>query len=170
MFRFAAVVTLLGALSLTAGADDEPKATGKAGKKGKLAGKYDADRLPEMILERFDTNKDGKLSKAEAPDRMKDRFAELDKNKDGFLDKDELKAMARMFAQAAKGKFGDKLREKLGAAVPAGNDFNTFDKDADGRITRAEAQGTSLEKDFDKIDTSKDGKIDPKEFAAYRKG
>lgn len=100
---------------------------------------------------------------------MKDRFTELDKNKDHVLDKDELKSMARLLGAAAKGKFGEKTREKKGAVQPGGNDFNSFDKDADGRITRAEPKDASIERDFDKIDTNKDGKIDPKEFAAYRK-
>jgi len=169
MFRFASVVILLGALSWSAGAEDEPKAKGKFAKKGNAAGKYDADRMTNIILERFDKNKDGKIGKDEAPERMKDRFGELDKNQDGAIDKDELKAMARLLGAAAKGRFGDKLRDKLGSTPPANSDFNTFDKDADGRVTRSEAKGTSLDKDFDKIDTNKDGKIDPKEFAAFRK-
>jgi Ca2+-binding EF-hand superfamily protein len=69
-------------------------------------GKLDADELKagrEMvinervgaILRRLDADKDGKISKKEARGMVKDHFDELDKNKDGFVDKEELLAAAR---------------------------------------------------------------------------
>jgi len=48
-------------------------------------------------LETFDKDEDGKISKEEAPDRLKDRFDENDKNSDGFLDKEEQAAMFEAF-------------------------------------------------------------------------
>ncbi len=42
------------------------------------------------MLEEWDTNKDGKISKAEAPDRMQAQFEKYDTNNDGFLTMDEL--------------------------------------------------------------------------------
>jgi hypothetical protein len=39
-----------------------------------------------------DADGDGKLSLEEAPDRMKERFAEIDSNGDGFIDEEELAA------------------------------------------------------------------------------
>ena len=45
--------------------------------------------LVSRLLE-FDTNKDGKLSKAEAPGRLQGIFERADTNKDGFLTRDEL--------------------------------------------------------------------------------
>ncbi|MBT7982059.1 MAG: hypothetical protein HN584_05780 [Akkermansiaceae bacterium] len=48
-------------------------------------------------LETFDKDEDGKISKEEAPDRLKDRFDEVDKNSDGFLDKEEQAAMFEAF-------------------------------------------------------------------------
>ena len=52
------------------------------------------ERIDHMLGE-WDTNGDGKLSKAEAPERMAAQFDQLDTNHDGFLDKDELLANAR---------------------------------------------------------------------------
>ena len=51
-----------------------------------------AERV-EHMLEEFDTNKDGKLSKDEVPEGMRDRFDAADTNHDGFLDLEELKRM-----------------------------------------------------------------------------
>ena len=45
----------------------------------------------------LDTDKDGRISKDEAPDRMRERFDMIDANSDGFLDKEEQEALiARM--------------------------------------------------------------------------
>lgn len=56
----------------------------------------------EAILGRImqaDTNGDGKLSAEEAPERMKPRFDAIDRNSDGFADKEEIKAMLSRFLQ-----------------------------------------------------------------------
>ena len=76
------VVMLLMAVGLfTTGAMAQEKP-----KKGDKAG----------MLEKLDTDKDGKLSKAEvdASDKgsLKEKFAVIDTNKDLYLDKEELKA------------------------------------------------------------------------------
>jgi len=48
------------------------------------------ERVKHMI-EEFDTNKDGKISREEAPERMlSSQFDAMDKNHDGFVDKEEL--------------------------------------------------------------------------------
>ncbi|QNI37614.1 EF-hand domain-containing protein [Edaphobacter albus] len=47
------------------------------------------DRAKHM-LDEWDTNKDGKIAKAEAPDRMQQQFESIDTNHDGFLTEDEL--------------------------------------------------------------------------------
>ena len=43
----------------------------------------------------FDTNKDGKLSKDEIPERMQGIFARADADKDGVLSGDELRTAMR---------------------------------------------------------------------------
>lgn len=48
------------------------------------------------LLDEFDTDKDGKLSSAEAPDGLRARFSAADLNHDGVLDREEL---LQMFAQ-----------------------------------------------------------------------
>ena len=53
-----------------------------------------APGIPAKILERFkaaDANGDGKLSRDEAPDRIKPNFDRLDANGDGLIDLEELK-------------------------------------------------------------------------------
>ena len=44
----------------------------------------------DHLLDEWDTNKDGKIGKAEAPDRLQQQFESIDTNHDGVLDKEEL--------------------------------------------------------------------------------
>ncbi|BCX50242.1 hypothetical protein HAHE_41500 [Haloferula helveola] len=46
-------------------------------------------------LSRIDTDGDGKISKEEAPERMKERFDMIDSNGDGFIDKAEQEEMIK---------------------------------------------------------------------------
>ena len=56
----------------------------------------------DSILERRDTNKDGKISKKEAGDRWERTYAPLDKNKDGYVDKKELAELANRFGGGSR--------------------------------------------------------------------
>lgn len=69
-----------------------------------------ADRV-EHLLDEWDTNKDGKLSKAEMPDRMQAQFDQIDTNHDGFADKAELLAWFTSNQPAQRGP-GDGARPK----------------------------------------------------------
>lgn len=58
----------------------------------------------EELLEKMDSNKDGKLSKKEIKGPLKNDFARIDDNKDGFITKEELK-------KAPKPKRGPKRKK-----------------------------------------------------------
>ena len=71
------------------------------------------------MLSEFDTNKDGKLSRDEVPDGLRARFADADKNGDGFLDASELQLM---FAAMPPGGLGRRpeAQENHGDQQPKG--------------------------------------------------
>ena len=86
-------------------------------------GKVDQEELrPDFVggmiarmMER-DENKDKKLSKEEAGERMEESFADADKNKDGGLDEAELRAY---FSERFRGGFGGRGGE--GGRRPGGD-------------------------------------------------
>ena len=64
---------------------------GPGGAKGARLADLNPEAAMKRILDRFDTNHDGKLQKDELPRPLQERFDELDTNKDGALDESELK-------------------------------------------------------------------------------
>ena len=139
------------------GADDKPKKPAEKPAADSAA----VERRVNDVFARMDTNKDGKISKAEAKNFIAQNFERIDANKDGYIDKDELRRfVARNLA--ARGRGGP-------FAGAQGPDFDALDKNADGRLTREELKGTPYADKFDEIDTNKDGKIDKKEWAAWVK-
>ncbi len=129
-----------------------------------------AEAIVNSILERMDANKDGKISKAEAKNRIADAFDMADTNKDGFLDRKELLALAQRFGpMPPPGRPGMPGGFRPGQFGPRPDplDFDALDKNADGRLTRDELRATRFIDNFDAIDKNKDGKIDPYVWAAY---
>lgn len=57
------------------------------------------DRFMAYLMQQ-DKNGDGKLSKEEAPERMRENFAQVDANGDGQADEKELRQMAERFTRA----------------------------------------------------------------------
>jgi Ca2+-binding EF-hand superfamily protein len=78
--------------------------------------------------------------------RIYDFLRKLDKNHNGKIDPDELKAARRML-----------LEDRVDSII------KELDKDKDGKISRKEARGL-IKKHFDQIDTNKDGYIDREEL------
>jgi Ca2+-binding EF-hand superfamily protein len=105
--------------------------------RGMQAGMTPAERFKAM-----DKNNDGKVSRAEFLG-LPTMFDRIDANKDGVLDKDELKPLV--------------------AQGPAGTRIMAMDKNGDGKVSRSEYLGP-IEM-FDRLDTNADGQIDKDEAA-----
>jgi Ca2+-binding EF-hand superfamily protein len=95
-----------------------------------------------MLIEMSDAHED---SVAEVQ-RAYDILRKLDKNRDGKIDPDELKAERTRL-----------LKSRVDAL------FKQLDTNNDGRISRAEAKG-QIREDFDEIDRNRDGFIEPEEL------
>lgn len=112
------------------------------------------------VLEKLDTNADGRISEDEAPERMKKAFSKLDGNGDGAIDATELKA--------ARSKREGGPAKKSAESGPAASElFTRFDSDSDGKITEEEAP-ERMKRHFGRIDANSDGGVDAKEMAAAR--
>src|SRR6266545_2189677 len=75
-------------------------ATDVDGQQPKKEGRID----PAKLIEQYDKNKDGFIDRDEAPEMLKNRFDQIDANKDGKLSKDELQKFAER--QGKEGKVG----------------------------------------------------------------
>jgi HlyD family secretion protein len=77
---------------------------GQAGAKpGGQGGPGGARPDPAQFFKSSDTNGDGKLEKSEMPSFLQSRFADLDKNSDGFVDKSEFNAVVAAMRAAGGG-------------------------------------------------------------------
>jgi len=122
----------------------------------------------------FDANGDGKLSKAELPERMQGIFERADENKDGFLTADEIRKFAA--AQAATtqpgGPEGRGGREG-GRREGFGRDMNfirmdpvlaAVDTNGDGILSADEIRNAA--KSIRTLDADGDGKVSREELMA----
>jgi Ca2+-binding EF-hand superfamily protein len=101
-------------------------------------------------LKQFDKDKDGKVSKAEYPERMARMFDAYDADKDGFVTKEEY-----------HGYLAGVLR------LPPEETIKHFDKNNDGKISKEEASG-AIEQGFDRIDSDNDGQLTKDEIEKAR--
>lgn len=76
-------------------------ACGPTAKRKPSKGKAIAKKIIGRIKE-ADKDGDGKISKEEAPDRLKKHFDKVDKNDDGYVDKAEVRGMLRHRKQASR--------------------------------------------------------------------
>lgn len=83
-----------GVLEATELAPSRPQRGGGGGGRG---GWGDASSIVDRIMER-DADKDKKLSKEEAGERMAGMFGQVDTDKDGFLSRSEVETMAKQWS------------------------------------------------------------------------
>ena len=102
------------------------------------------DELATMLMA-FDRNKDGRLAKSEAPERLQGLFARLDENTDGVLTAEEIKkgAAAQPLQTPARGR--GEGREGEGRGGPPRRDafYAALDKNGDGVLSADEIAGAA---------------------------
>ena len=99
----------------------------------------------------LDVNKDGALEKSEVKGRLAKSFDEIDANKDGKVTKDELKA-------GWQARRADRQAQKLAR----------IDTDKDGKVSWAESEAVAKAR-FDKADANHDGFLDTTELSQGHK-
>ena len=128
------------------------------------------------MFERLDTNKDGKITRAESKKLADERFTSMDTNKDGAIVEAEIKAAhEKMRAEWQKkqsaNKSGDKSADEPSRKGPGhgahhghhkgpgpGGFFAKLDTNKDGKVTRAEADVAETTR-FNKFDKNADGAV-----------
>ncbi len=130
-----------------------PGGSGFGGGPGPMMGFGPADgHGAEALFDKFDTNKDGKISKAEVDAAEADQLKKYDKDGDGTLSLSEYQAL-----------FDDQMHEPMVRA------FQAFDRDGDGKVTIDELTGR-LDRLVQRLDHNNDGVIDQNELAGPHMG
>jgi len=148
-------------------ASEMPKAP-KADAESAGAGKDKGRAEMREKLKAADTDNDGKLSEAEYaagfPNAPVERFAKLDRNSDGFVDRsDREDAEAAVGEKKKKGEAAQKVgKVPADTATYITNLVAKHDADKDGKLTKAELEAAKPgfpEKTFAEIDHDKDGAL-----------
>lgn len=141
-----------------------PEGRDRRGPEGEGGGNVIEETVKTLMA--FDANGDGKLSKAELPERMQGLFDRADENKDGFLTIDEIRKLAT--AQAAPAGQGD--REGRRGDGP-GREMNfirmdpvfaAIDTNGDGILSAEEIRNSATS--IRKLDIDGDGKVTREEL------
>jgi Ca2+-binding EF-hand superfamily protein len=119
-----------------------------------------------------DADNDGVVSLREyvgAPERRDDRsmrFDEMDRDEDGFVERQEWRGTFQSFSLADRNEDGRiALREYLNTVTEiAPQEFLTLDRNRDGFLSRAEWSGSR--ESFARWDRNGDGRVSRSEFAA----
>ena len=118
---------------------------------------------PEQLLNLWDKNKDGFVDKEELPAQIQPFFEQFDRDGNGKLDVKELGQLLetlkkrRSQQDAQQGKAKGK-NNNVDSEVDAL--LRRLDTNKDGKISRDEAAGRPLAKAFSQLDKNKDGYLD----------
>ncbi len=91
--------------------------------------------------------------------RTRERFARIDKNSDGTIDAAEIEAAMAAMGEG-RGRFGDRMRQRMNARV---------DGNQDGKVTRQEALDR-VRRGFQRMDLDGDGRITDSDLPPMMRG
>jgi Ca2+-binding EF-hand superfamily protein len=123
-----------------------------------------ADDLTDTLMA-FDRNSDGRLDRAEVPERFQGLFDRADANKDSALTRDELKQSASATVQEAPGRGrGGEGRREFGRGRGGMFDplMRVLDTDRDGSLAGGEIAGAAAA--LTALDGNQDGQLAGEEF------
>ena len=187
MKRWAGIIAVILAVTVTAdlafaqrggrpGEGARPTEGGREGGRGGRPGESGrggrsgfGSSFASPIQTALDADKDGVISAKEIENAVV-ALRSLDKNKDGKLDRDELRPPRPDFSGGRPGEGG--RPGQGGRPTGAGSRGGSFaerllayDKNKDGKISKDESP-EFLKQRFDQLDSNKDGSIDKKEIEA----
>jgi Ca2+-binding EF-hand superfamily protein len=126
-----------------------------------------ADDLTDTLMA-FDRNGDGKLDRAEVPERFQGLFDRADANKDAALTRDELKQSASTTVQegSGRGRRGGEDSREFGRGRGRGGFpdplIRALDTDRDGALSTEEIAGAAGA--LKALDVNQDGHLSADEF------
>jgi Ca2+-binding EF-hand superfamily protein len=121
---------------------------------------------PEEFIKRFDKNKDGYVSKEELPEGLARNFDRFDRNSDGKLDAKEVGQMLEAMKRALADRPEKPGANNADVERRVSDVFDRMDANKDGKISKDEARNF-IAQNFDRIDTNKDGFIDKDELRRF---
>jgi Ca2+-binding EF-hand superfamily protein len=133
-----------------------------AGERGRQFG----DRMRQRFQSRFDADRDGKVTRQEAMDRVRREFQRMDLDRDGRITDADLPPMMRGRDVLKGGAGGMGMRGGMGGMMMGR--LIEADANKDGIITLDEAVAAAGRR-FDQADRNKDGTIDAADHDAMRK-
>lgn len=166
----------------------------RRGKRSKRRG--GGQRFGERMMRRFDVDKDGKVTRAEFDERIKEMFARADLNSDGNITDADLPPMMRdrevlsgkghvgrrgrhggrmlRFIRGADAN-GDNMISTEEAMAAAGKRFARYDRNKDGTVDKADLEALKTEavdyrvlRFMHRYGASQDGKLTKEQFTKFR--
>ena len=122
------------------------------------AGRHGFGGSPLERIRGWDQSGDGIITRDEAPEALTGRFDQMDTNADGMLEEDELQNELRRMQEMMRAGGGPR-----GGGDPVTRMLQ-FDRDGDGRVTRAELPDR-MGRILDRFDTNGDDVLDERELA-----